>query len=117
MTKLYPFYSINRKRKESVVSKQHDSAKYKGPESDRHDKRGSVKEVKKTVVDSQNQPMYGRRLEKVLGKDGLWSWHEPAIEIADRIRQLKADVPEMTQQDIAEEIGCTRSTVSKALKV
>ena len=55
-------------------------------------------------------------IEAALGKDGLWTCREAALEMADRIRQLKADVPEMSQKDIAEELQCSRATVSRALK-
>ena len=55
-------------------------------------------------------------IEAALGKDGSWTWREAALEMADRIRKLKAEVPEMNQKEIAEELGCSRSTVSRALK-
>ncbi len=55
-------------------------------------------------------------IEAALGKDGLWTWREAALEMAERIRTLKAEAPDMTQKDIAEELGCSRATVSRALK-
>ena len=55
-------------------------------------------------------------IEAALGKDGKWTWREAALEMADRIKKLKAEAPDMTQKDIAEELGCSRATVSRALK-
>ena len=55
-------------------------------------------------------------IEAALGKDGSWTWREAALEMADRIRTLKAEAPDMNQKEIAEELGCSRSTVSRALK-
>jgi hypothetical protein len=55
-------------------------------------------------------------IEAALGQDGKWTWREAALQMADRIRSLKAQVPEMNQKDIAEELGCSRATVSRALK-
>ena len=56
-------------------------------------------------------------IEAALEKDsGKWTWREAALEMADRIRKLHAEVPGMSQKDIAEELGCSRATVSRALK-
>lgn len=52
-----------------------------------------------------------------LDKDtGKWTWREAALELADRIRKLHAEVTGMSQKDIAEELGCSRATVCRALK-
>ena len=59
----------------------------------------------------------GAAIEAALDKDaGKWTWREAALEMADRIRKLHAEVPGMSQKDIAEELGCTRAKVSRALK-
>ena len=59
----------------------------------------------------------GTAIEAALDKDaGKWTWREAALEMADRIRKLHAEVPSMSQKDIAEELGCSRATVSRALK-
>ena len=55
-------------------------------------------------------------LEAALGKDGKWTWREAALEMPDRIRTLKAEAPDMNQKEIAEELGCSRATVSRVLK-
>ncbi len=56
-------------------------------------------------------------IEAALSNDtGKWTWREAALEMADRIRKLKAEAPDMSQKDIAEELGCDKSTVSRALK-
>ena len=59
----------------------------------------------------------GAAIEAVLDKDtGKWTWREAALEMADRIRTLKAEAPDMNQKEIAEELGCSHATVSRALK-
>ena len=41
----------------------------------------------------------GAAVEAALDKDtGKWTWREAALEMADRIRTLKANVPEMSQK-------------------
>ena len=54
-------------------------------------------------------------IEAALGTDGKWTWREAALEMAVRIRTLKSEAPDMSQKDIAEELGCSRATVSRAL--
>ena len=59
----------------------------------------------------------GAAIEAALDKDtGKWTWREAALEMKDRIRTLKAEAPDMNQKEIAEELGCSRATVSRALK-
>ena len=56
-------------------------------------------------------------IEAALSNDtGKWTWREAALEMADRIRKLKAEAPDMRQKEIAEELGCSHATVSRALK-
>jgi len=56
-------------------------------------------------------------IEAALSNDtGKWTWREAAVEMADRIRKLRAEAPDMIQKEIAEELGCSRATVSRALK-
>jgi hypothetical protein len=59
----------------------------------------------------------GAAIEAALDKDtGKWTWLEAALKMADRIRKLHAEVPGMNQKDIADELDCSRATVSRALK-
>lgn len=61
-----------------------------------------------------------RDLEATLTKDAqghqTWDWKDADLGITERIIQLHADAPELSQSDIAAEVGCNRSTVSRVLK-
>ena len=45
-----------------------------------------------------------------------WVWKDVEMGMSERILKLNAEAPDMTQTEIAEELGCNRSTVSRALK-
>lgn len=45
-----------------------------------------------------------------------WTWKDAEMGVSERILAIHAEAPEMTQSEIATEIGCNRSTVSRALK-
>lgn len=45
-----------------------------------------------------------------------WVWKDAEMGMSERILKLNAEAPDMTQTEIAEELGCNRSTVSRALK-
>jgi AAA domain/Homeodomain-like domain len=45
-----------------------------------------------------------------------WTWKDADLGMAERIIKLHADAPELSQVEIAAEVGCNRSTVSRALK-
>jgi putative DNA primase/helicase len=61
-----------------------------------------------------------RDIEAALTKDEhgkqVWTWKDADLGMADRILALHAEAPDLSQSDIAEEVGCNRSTVSRALK-
>ena len=61
-----------------------------------------------------------RDIEAVLAEDEqarqVWTWKDAEVGMAERIVALHAASPELTQTEIAEELGCNRSTVSRALK-
>lgn len=61
-----------------------------------------------------------RNLEAALTKDEqgkqVWAWKDAEMGMSKRILALHAEAPEMTQTEIAAELGCNRSTVSRALK-
>jgi hypothetical protein len=46
----------------------------------------------------------------------IWAYRDAEMGMAERILVLHAEAPELTQNEIAEEIGCNRSTVSRTLK-
>jgi len=60
-----------------------------------------------------------RNLEASLTHDEqgvqAWGWKDADQGMTERIRKLKADAPDLNQSQIAEELGCNRSTVSRAL--
>ena len=45
-----------------------------------------------------------------------WTWKDADLGMVDRILAMKAEFPEMSQSDIANELGINRSTVSRAIK-
>ena len=61
-----------------------------------------------------------RDIEAALTQDELgrqaWTWKDADLGMADRIVALHAEAPDLTQSDIAQELGVNRSTVSRALK-
>ena len=61
-----------------------------------------------------------RNLEAALTHDAhgkqAWVWKDAELGLSERIVALAVASPELTQTDIAEELGCNRSTVSRALK-
>jgi hypothetical protein len=46
----------------------------------------------------------------------VWAWKVAELGMTERILALHAEAPDLTQTEIAEELGCNRSTVSRALK-
>ena len=46
----------------------------------------------------------------------VWTWKDADLGMAERIVALHAKDPDLNQSQIAEELGCNRSTVSRALK-
>lgn len=61
-----------------------------------------------------------RDLEATLIQDGkgwqTWNWKDADLGMTERIIQLHAELPDLSQSEIAAEVGCNRSTVSRALK-
>ncbi len=61
-----------------------------------------------------------RDLEAALTSDErgrqVWVWKDAELGKTKRILALHAEAPDMTQTEIAAELGCNRSTVSRALK-
>lgn len=61
-----------------------------------------------------------RNLEAALVKDEegkqKWVFKFAEIGMSERVLALHAEAPDMTQTEIAAELGCSRSTVSRALK-
>ena len=59
-------------------------------------------------------------IEVILIKDGqgkqVWTWQTAEACAAKRIIALHKECPDLNQTQIADEIGCNRSTVSRALK-
>lgn len=59
-------------------------------------------------------------LEAALTKDQhdkqVWTWKDAELGMAERILALRAEAPDMSQTEIAAEVGCNRSTVSRAFK-
>ncbi len=45
-----------------------------------------------------------------------WTWKDADLGMAERIVALHAESPELSQTDIANELGCNRSSVSRAIK-
>ncbi len=60
-----------------------------------------------------------RNLEAALTKDEqgrqAWAWKAAELGMSERVLALHAEAPDMTQTEIAAELGCNRSTVSRAL--
>ena len=61
-----------------------------------------------------------RDIEAALVKDqnGLqsWQWKDAELGMFERILALQKENPDLSQSDIAAELGVNRSTVSRALK-
>lgn len=61
-----------------------------------------------------------RDLEAALTHDEqgrqAWTWKDAEMGMSERVAALHAEAPDMTQAEIAAELGCHRSTVSRALK-
>lgn len=61
-----------------------------------------------------------RGIEATLGYDAngnqVWKWKDAELGMTERIQKLHLDAPDLSQTDIANELGCNRSTVSRALK-
>ena len=56
-------------------------------------------------------------IEATLDKDtGIWEWKVAEKAMTERIKKLKLEVPNMSQTEIALELGCNKSTVCRALK-
>ena len=46
----------------------------------------------------------------------VWTWKDAELGMTERILALQADAPGLNQAELAAELGCNRSTVSRALK-
>ena len=46
----------------------------------------------------------------------IWSYKDADLGMAERILALKAEDPDLNQTEIAEELGCNKSTVSRTLR-
>ena len=61
-----------------------------------------------------------RDIEVALALDAsnrqAWTWKDADIGMAERIVALHIEFPDLSQSDIANELGCHRSNVSRALK-
>lgn len=61
-----------------------------------------------------------RGIEATLGCDAnrnqVWTWKDAELGMTERIQKLHLDAPDLSQTEIANELGCHRSTVSRALK-
>ncbi len=61
-----------------------------------------------------------RDIEVALVKDEYggqaWTCKDAELEMSDRILTLHVEAPELSQTEIADELGCHRSTVSRTLK-
>jgi putative DNA primase/helicase len=61
-----------------------------------------------------------KTIEAALRKDDqnkqIWTYKDAELGMSERILTLHEEVPEMSQTDIANELGCNRSTVSRAFK-
>jgi hypothetical protein len=61
-----------------------------------------------------------RNLEASLARDQqdnhVWVWKDAEMGISERILKLHAEAPDLNQSQLAEELGCNRSTVCRVLK-
>jgi len=61
-----------------------------------------------------------RNLEASLARDQqdnhVWVWKDAEMGISERIQKLHAEAPDLNQPQLAEELGCNRSTVCRVLK-
>nr|AEQ20463.1 acetyl-CoA carboxylase biotin carboxylase subunit protein [uncultured bacterium CSL132] len=61
-----------------------------------------------------------RNLEASLARDQqdnhVWVWKDAEMGISERIQKLHAEAPDLNQSQLAEELGCNRSTVCRVLK-
>ena len=61
-----------------------------------------------------------KNIEVALEKDEqgrqVWTCKDAELRMSERILTLHAETPELSQTDIAKELGCHRSTVSRTLK-
>ena len=64
---------------------------------------------------SDSQDLEASLVEDEQGKQ-VWAWKDAELGMAQRIVALHADAPDLNQTQIAEELGCNRSTVSRALR-
>jgi len=59
-------------------------------------------------------------LEATLAKDEqgrqMWTYKDAKLGMSERILALHVEAPDLNQSEIADELGCNRSTVSRALK-
>ncbi len=46
----------------------------------------------------------------------IWTWKDADLGLAERILKLHVEAPDLNQTQIADELGCNRSTVHRALK-
>ena len=61
-----------------------------------------------------------RNFEASLARDQQdnhgWVWKDAEMGMSERILKLRAEAPDLNQSQLAEELGCNRSTVCRALK-
>ena len=61
-----------------------------------------------------------RNLEASLARDQqdnhVWVWKDAEMGMSERILKLHAEAPDLSPSQLAEELGCNRSTVCRALK-
>ena len=61
-----------------------------------------------------------RNIEASLGHDQdgrqAWIWKDAELGMSERILKLHAEAPDLNQSQLAEELGCNRSTVCRAIK-
>ncbi len=61
-----------------------------------------------------------KNLEAALVEDEqgkqIWTYKDAELGMSERILALHAEAPDLNQSEIADELGCDRSTVSRAFK-
>ena len=55
-------------------------------------------------------------LARVQQDNHVWVWKDAEMGMSERILKLHAEAPDLNQSQLAEELGCNRSTVCRVLK-